>query len=490
MEQKARDWELVPISQALDSKFGFDIYPTEFNKIAGDLSLVKLSDPIYLRAKAVGDPRAPIIKKGAEITNEIINTFLKKNCTVLPVLRDKPLQLKTLSDFAKKQTLLLAGRIFNVVDSWLDDIRKDRSVSVLHTVRRYRKPLLQSLNNALKDWEAVTITLVNDILCAKESLSILSLFDEFIGGEAKQIRQKEHSIEVTVLALMLGRKCNLNVHELKNLGLAGLIHDIGMVVYEQKLHELMEVGGQLLEPDIIKTYFDKHPFYGAILLSKKNGEPIAGINSLVRSIVLEHEQKIDGAGPRIKDKELKDELEAMNIPENVIYLGSNKILPDASKPKEMFFPGTNVVKRYMSISSQILHVSEMYVSTLDRFKRRGVKDPHKETIKVMVKQAGTRINGRIFEVFFNHLIPPEYYPENLVITLNTRSAALDKTHIGYHKCIGVVFTEVGPDGKSTKKLRIFKGPDGKDLQKKITFDMNEEKKRMYLVIDDWNRYNK
>ena len=172
----------------------------------------------------------------------------------------------------------------------------------------------------------------------------------------------------------------------------------------------------------------------------------------------------------------------MNIPENVIYLGTNRIQPDAAKPKEMLFPGTKIVKRYMSLSSQILHVSEMYVTTLDRYKRRGVKDPHKETIKLMVKQAGMKINGRIFEVFFNHLIPAEYYPENLVVTLNTRSATLDKSQIGYHKCIGVIFTDTGNDGKPTKKIRIFKGPDGKDLQKKITFDLREEKKSMYSML--------
>jgi len=483
-----RDWELVPISKALGMQFGYDIFPTEYQKIAGDLSLVRLSDPEFLKIKASGDRLAPIIKKGAAIDEKIMKIFLTKNCSVLPVLIKEPKPLNVLSSFAQKQTFMLSGRVFSCVDDWLDRLRKDRSVGVLQAVKRYRTPLLQSLNNALKDWEAVTITLINDILVADENLSVLSIFDEFISNPKKQNVQKEHSIEVAVLALMIARKCKLPIHDLKALGMAAMIHDLGMLVYEQKLNELMHIGGQILEPDIIRDYYNRHSIYGAILLSKKNGETITGITPAVRSIVLEHEQKIDGTGPKIKDPEFSEELDKMGIPKEIIYLGDNKINLYQSHPKEIHFPGLPLVKQYMNITSQILHISEFYVTTLDRFKRRKVVDPHKETLKVMLKQAGSKINGQVFEVFFNHLIPPDYYPENLVVKIDSRTPGIDKKYVAYHNYSAVILSVKDAEEKPRKMMRIIKKPDGREVSQNILFDLITEKKSLYLKIDDWSKY--
>ncbi len=488
MEQHKRDWELVPISKALGMKFGYDIFPTEFKKIAGDLSLIRLSDPEFLRAKASEDRMAPIIRKGAEITGKIVETFLMRKCSVLPILLIEPKQLNALTTFAQRQTLMLSGRIFSCVDDWFKKVRKEKAAGVIQTIQKYRTPLLQSLNNALKDWEAVTLTLISDILVADDKLSILSIFDDFIGNPVKQKRQQEHSLEVAVLALMIARKCDLPVHELKDLGLASLIHDIGLVVYEQKLNEMIQIGGQLLEPDLIREAYNRHPVYGTILLSKKNGSPISGISSRVRSIVLEHEQKNDGAGPRIDNNEMASDLEKMGMPANIIYIGDNMVNSEYAHPKEVHFPGLSIVKRYMLTTSQILHVSELYVTMLDRFKRRNVPDPHKETLKIMLKQAGTKINGQVFEIFFNHLIPPDYYPENLVVTLDTRHRDIRRKYPEYHKHSGVIITIQNENGVPQKSLHVVKGPDGTDVKQKKVFNLNQDKKHLYLKIDDWSKY--
>ncbi|MFC1556717.1 HD domain-containing protein [candidate division KSB1 bacterium] len=483
-----RDWELVPISKTLGKKFGYDIFPAEFKKITGDLSLIRLSDPSFLKAKADDVRRAPIIKKGAMITSKIVGTFMLKSCSVLPVLVSDPRPLDALTTFSQKQSFMLAGRVFSCVDDWLDRIRKDRAIGVLQAVKKFRTPLLQSLNNALKDWEAVTITLINDILVADERLSILSLFDEFIGNIEKQSRQKEHSLEVTVLALMIAKKNNLPIHVLKDLGMAALIHDLGLVVYEQRLQELIQVGGQVLEPDIIKYYYDLHPVYGAVLLSKKNGATIAGVSRNTRSIVLEHEQKINGSGPNVSQNEFSDELSKMNVPKEITYIGENKIRVDSSHTRDIEFPGTDRIKRFMSLASQILHVSELYVTKLDQNRRRKVEDPHKETLKLMVNEAGERINGEVFEVFFNHLIPPDYYPDNLVVTLKAEPGDKGIKYKEFDKCTGVILNVKDSSGVPRKMLQILKQPDGREYPKKVIFDLANEKKYIYLKIDDWSKY--
>ncbi|MCH7782949.1 HD domain-containing protein [candidate division KSB1 bacterium] len=485
-----RDWELVAIRSALGRKFAYDIFPAEFHKITSDLSLVLLSDPQYLKAKAESGRVAPMIKRGAEISTKMIQTLLSKNCTVVPVLMPgKPKSLNALTNFSRQQSLMLAGRVYSCVDDWLRRVRKERAIGVIQAVKKHRTPLLQSLNNALKDWEAVIVTLVNDILVADESLTIMSLFDDFIGDQEKAKKQKEHSVEVAVLALMLARKCNLPVEEIKELGLAAMIHDIGMVVYEQKLKEIIELGGVMLEPNYIKDLYDKHPLFGALLVSKKNGDPISGVTEKIREIIFEHENNNNETEPYVGVPEFKDELQKMKIPENVIYTGDNQIFPATNRLKDVFYPDNKLTKRFISIQAQILHISELYVTTLNQLRNKNIDEPHKLTIQLMLNRAGEEINGQVFEVFFNYLIPPAYYPDNLVVVLFFKNKAKNKKYEKYNNHTGVVTTVLDLSKHKRKMIRVLKTPSGKEVTSKVSFDLIYDKKDMYLRIDDWGKKN-
>lgn len=483
-----RDWELVPLRSALGRKFAYDIFPAEFLKITSDLSLIMMSDSKYLKEKVGSRSVAPMIKRGAKISTKMIQTLTEKDCTVVPVLLPrKPKSLNALTDFSRQQTLLLAGRVYSCVDDWLRKIRRDRAIGVVQAVKKHRKPLLQSLNSALKDWEAIIVTLVNDILVADENLTIMSLFDEFIGDPKKVAKQKEHSFEVAVLALMLARKCNLPVEQIKDLGLAAMIHDIGMVVYEQKLKELVEIGGQVLDPNTVKEIFDNHPLFGAILVSKKNGQPISGINENIQSIILEHEQNNNEEEPYIPDPEFSDELKKLKIPDKILYVGDNELFPDPGRPKDLIYPDTEVVKRFISIPAQILHISELYVTTLDRLKRKKVEEPHKSTIQHMLKRAGKSINGQIFEVFFNYLIPPDYYPDNLIVTLYFTREGFNRKYDKFNNHKAVIMTIKDLSNRKRKVVRVLKTPKGSDIASKVSFDLIYDKKDLYLRINDWNK---
>ncbi len=51
---------------------------------------------------------------------------------------------------------------------------------------------------------------------------------------------------------------------MKDLGMVALIHDVSMIVYEQKLNKLTGMGGQMLEPAAIKKIFDQHPYMAVV----------------------------------------------------------------------------------------------------------------------------------------------------------------------------------------------------------------------------------
>ena len=485
--RKVRDWEIVPLKEAVNRKFGYDIYPGEFKKITGNLSLVMLSEPELLKVGVDGREKiAPLIKKGAMIDAQLIDNLVAKNCTVVPVLiPGEPKPLNALTNFSKQQTNLLAGRIYSCVEDYFDQIRRERTMSVIQAVKNYRTPLLQSLNNALKDWESTITTLSNDILVSDENLSILSLFDEYIGDFQKVRQQKEHGIEVAVLALMIGKKCGLTYSMLRELALAALLHDLGVIVYEQRLKDIVEEGGFVLEPEVIKENYDMHPLYGALLLTKKNGDPISGISPKIREFILEHEQKINGTGPRFFDPVFEEEIKLLNISQNSYYFGSNSVVIDTTKPKDVVFPEKNIVKRFLSVTSQILHISEMYVTTLYRFKRKNVKDPHKETLTLMVKQAGEKINGHIFETFFNHFVPPDYYPDNMIVKLKFIAKIDNIDYRRFNDFQAVIYSKEDEEKNIKKFLHTVKDKEGNETSDRRNFDLNKYKKCIYLKIDEW-----
>ena len=483
-----RDLELIPIKSSLGRKFAYDIFPSEFQNITGDLSLVMLFDPEYLKAKFGDKQIAPMIRRGATMTQKIVKKLIYKKCNVVPVLiPGKPQSLSALSHFSRKQSLMLAGRVYSVVDNWLRRVRRDRAIGVIQAVKKYRTPLLQSLNYSLKDWEAVIVTLINDILVADENLTILSIVDDYIGDTEKAKKEKEHSLEVAVLALMLGRKCNLPVEDLKELGLAALIHDIGIVVYEQKLRELMEIGGQILDPLNIREIHKQHPVFGALLLSKRNGEPISGMTDKIREIVLEHEQDNNDTEPMVIDNEFVEDFKRMSIPEKVRYEGDNAVFPDSSCPKELVYPGDAGIKRFLSIPAQILHISEIYVTLLSHAKTKEIKNPHQKVIQKMLQIAGGSINGQIFEIFFNYLIPISYYPDNLIVKLYFKDTSKNKKYEKYNNHTGAIATVTDLSKQTRKMVHVVKTPDGKEVSPIVSFDLAYDKPHLYMRIDDWNK---
>jgi putative nucleotidyltransferase with HDIG domain len=94
-----------------------------------------------------------------------------------------------------------------------------------------------------------------------------------------------HSINVSVLALMLGRKVRLAPSEMHVLGMGALFHDIGKNRIDKKV---LRKAGPLTkaEMDLIQL----HPQYGVDILTQ------VGVPDGVLRVVLEHHEQYDGQG--------------------------------------------------------------------------------------------------------------------------------------------------------------------------------------------------
>ncbi len=96
----------------------------------------------------------------------------------------------------------------------------------------------------------------------------------------------EHSVNVCIFSMMLGRDLGLTVEEVMDLGIAALLHDVGKVFVPS---EVVKKPGKLTEEEWMEMR--KHPVAGARALAGMRELP-----SLSATVALEHHMYMDGTG--------------------------------------------------------------------------------------------------------------------------------------------------------------------------------------------------
>ncbi len=116
--------------------------------------------------------------------------------------------------------------------------------------------------------------------------------------EIKEDALYYHIVNVSILVLELGKGMGYDKQRLVDLGIAGFMHDLGII----KFIEIINKKGKLNEEELRKV--KEHPLSGLEILNKIGGEFSPG---LIDVISQEHE-RLDGTGyPKgIKDDEIKE----------------------------------------------------------------------------------------------------------------------------------------------------------------------------------------
>jgi putative nucleotidyltransferase with HDIG domain len=136
--------------------------------------------------------------------------------------------------------------------------------------------------------------LTSEIGQALQNTRLLTDFKELFLGTVKSLSKAidakshwsaGHSERVTRYALLLGREAGLTENELKDLELAGLLHDIGKVATYDAILEKTKV---LTAREF--TIMQKHPHQGVELL-----EPITQLRRILPAI-RHHHERYDGTG--------------------------------------------------------------------------------------------------------------------------------------------------------------------------------------------------
>jgi HD-GYP domain-containing protein (c-di-GMP phosphodiesterase class II) len=125
---------------------------------------------------------------------------------------------------------------------------------------------------------------------AKRTVSVF-LQEEGVLGNVAQVlvasrNLYDHSINVSLMSMVLGRRIKLDKSRLQSLGMGALLHDVGMAKVPAEILNKVE---ELTEEE--RAQISKHPRLGHQLLSLAKNMPYDALN-----IVLNHHERWDGQG--------------------------------------------------------------------------------------------------------------------------------------------------------------------------------------------------
>lgn len=152
-------------------------------------------------------------------------------------------------------------------------------VQAAKTCRELTRSIFSSPKAAIDQAGCLIGGLADSLL--NDSEAIVHLLGDKIAGEEIY----NHTLNVAMLALLLGRELKLERHQLDVIGLATLLHDVGKVEIPDRVL-LKKDSLTAAERELIK----EHVAYGVNIV--KN----AGLDPLALRIISEHHENVDGSG--------------------------------------------------------------------------------------------------------------------------------------------------------------------------------------------------
>ncbi|MDD1631026.1 MAG: HD-GYP domain-containing protein, partial [Methylococcaceae bacterium] len=185
----------------------------------------------------------------------------------------------------------------------------------------------------------------------------------------RDLYTSQHSMNVCILAIALGRQINLSVEALNDVGLCGMMHDMGKMLVPL---EVLNKPGKL-EPDELKI-MQSHPELGWKLLLSSSGMYAGAID-----VAHNHHERLDGTGyPR--------------------KLTAEKITP----------------------YTRIVAIVDMYDAiTSDRVYQKG--RTHLDAINIMTKICGTHLDSGLTYKFIECL---GIYPPGCIVEMSNGEIAI------------------------------------------------------------------
>jgi len=270
---------------------------------------MEIAKPIYNEKGGV------LIGKGVALTQNMIESLKKRN-VVLLYIKDKALE-----DL-----------------EFRNDIPLELRVEATNTIKETFKELSTGTGKRGKSLEAIKIdkiqsvfkSLLSEIQNTKNAMNLLTnvlVHDDYTFA---------HSTNVTIYTLAMAVKLGFNEKQLNEIGLGGMLHDIGKCFIPI---EILNKRGKLSDEEF--EMVKQHTEFGFQILRKEHSVPL-----LSAHCAFQHHEKIDGSGyPRgLKGKEIHPYAKIMAVADVFDALTSHRSYRKAMLPHEameILFAGTH-----------------------------------------------------------------------------------------------------------------------------------------------------
>ncbi|MFW6015951.1 MAG: HD-GYP domain-containing protein, partial [bacterium] len=166
-------------------------------------------------------------------------------------------------------------------DIYINDIVRDETRRKgMDVVKSTFEKILVNKDINIKEIKDIILEIIDDIF------NFDSIIANLIDIQSYSSYTFKHSVNVAVISILIGKLLNYNMDKLIDLGIGGLLHDIGKILLPQ---EILKKPGKLNyeEYKILK----EHPRLGFEYIKKYES-----ISPRARNIVLLHHERLDGSG--------------------------------------------------------------------------------------------------------------------------------------------------------------------------------------------------
>lgn len=246
----------------------------------------EIVQPGMILAKPVTDERGQILlRQSLALTYDYIS-ILKRRGVNSVFIRDNDMDDVIAEDVLADEIRNDAQAALALVGDFVQEISKDIFEATREvTLANIQEPgIVNVLRNhdSFKQLERAVQNILDNLIETDVLLNI------------SQIRNHDrslftHSVNVAIIALIIGKQLNLNQQDLEQLGTGAMLHDIGkifldpMIIYGQQSSSL-----SLAKQHTLRC---EHPRLGYELLRTRNPDA-----NMVNQVALEHHERQDGQG--------------------------------------------------------------------------------------------------------------------------------------------------------------------------------------------------
>lgn len=260
------------------------------------------------------DDGSVLVTKGIALTQYMLSRLVKENILIIYIEDELSRGIEPSNVISDEQLLKGSVEMRKVFKCIKESVRftSDQKDQRLRYV--YDSLHIETLSTFLDDIEY-------DLFENKDAL--YQVFNMF----SVDMYTYKHSVDVAILAMLIGKELNYNMKDIKLLGFGGLLHDIGK---SQIPVEVLNKKGKLTEGEW--AMIQNHSELGYELI-----KDVISLNGHVKQMVRYHHERNDGSGYpfALKDKELSEFIKIIIVADIFNAIASNRIYRTALTPEKI-----------------------------------------------------------------------------------------------------------------------------------------------------------